>query len=132
MYQKWTKIMYGYFRTKMGTDQFTSPPFQFHVKSEELKLKFHQFTFQKLSNIFVSIWLISFMPCISEILISLLSSFCILETIFCRALNFLKTSVNFCPRKLLYVFVYCIQSMHAKENSPKLDCRPNLATEINY
>lgn len=69
------KIAYSYFRTEMGSDQLTLPPFQIHVKSEKLKFKFHQFTFKKLSNNFVSMWLNSFMPYISEILISLLFFF---------------------------------------------------------
>lgn len=123
------KMMYGYFRTKMGSVQFLSPPFQIHVKSEELKFKFNQFTFSRLSNNFVSIWIFSIIPYISEISISLPPSFCILETVFCRAHHFLKVCpLFFCPQKLLPVLIYCIQSVHAKGNSPKLDCGPNLTT----
>lgn len=90
----------------MGSDQFTSTPFQIVVKLGRMKYKFHQFTFLQLLNNLISIVFISSMPYISKISIYLLSSSRILEIILYRALNFLKTAVNFGPEMLLYVFVY--------------------------
>lgn len=112
--EKIFQSLYSYCRTKMGSDQFTSTPFQIVVKLGRMKYKFHQFTFLQLLNNLISIVFISSMPYISKISIYLLSSSRILEIILYRALNFLKTAVNFGPEMFLYVFYMFLLFVHAQ------------------